>query len=91
MESNGTIVAAIRRFDMRSPWLFRDSIAASLDAVNAQLFHEIWVEAVADRHWRQSDLAASAREASSALQQQFAFLERDAADVVANAAAYQWR
>ena len=91
MEDNATITAAIRRFDMRTPWLLRDTVAASLDAVNAELFGEIWEEATAATHWRHSDLAACAREASSALQQRFTFLERDAADVVASAAAYQWR
>jgi hypothetical protein len=91
MEPNETITAAIRRFDMRTPWLFRDAVAGSLDDVNPKLFGEIWDEATADRHWRQSDLAACAREASSMLQQRFTFLGPDAADVVASAAAYTWR
>lgn len=91
METNATITAAIRRFDMRTPWLFRDAVAASLDAANARLFREIWEEAIAPTHWCQSDLATCAREASSALQQRFTFLKHEAADVVASAAAYQWR
>ena len=91
MEKNATITAAIRRFNMRQPSLFRESVAASLDAENAKIFGEIWEEATAARHWRQSDLAACTRETSSALQQRFTFLERGAADVVANAASFVWR
>jgi hypothetical protein len=74
METNVTIAAVIRRFDMRTPWFFRDAVAASLDVVSAKLFGEVWEEATAAAHWRQSDLGACAREASSALEQRFTFL-----------------
>jgi hypothetical protein len=91
MDTNTTINIAIRRFSLRNPWSFHDAVAGSLDAVNAGVFEEIWKEATSDRHWKQSDLAACARETSSVLQQRFGFLEPDAADAVASAAAYEWR
>ena len=87
-----TLNTAIRRFDeWDKPWRFRESVTATLDRSDAEPFEQVWREATDASHWTDGDLAACAKRASSALRLRFTILDRQAADAVARAAAYQWR
>ncbi|HEV2296009.1 MAG TPA: hypothetical protein VGR35_19345 [Tepidisphaeraceae bacterium] len=87
-----TLNTAICRFDeWDKPWRFRESVMATLDRSDAELFEQVWREAIEASRWTDSDLSACAKRASSDLRSRFAFLNMPAADAVARAAAYQWR
>ena len=87
-----TLRTAICRFDeWDKPWRFRESVRASLDRPDAVLFEQVWGEVTDASHWSSGELLACAQSASSNLQVRFPFLDGEAADAVARAAAYEWR
>lgn len=93
MSNHTQIASAICRFDdWGRPWQFAPFVAESLGAMDAELFGEVWAEAVDERHWLQaSDLPGGANAASEVLSARFPWLPPEAVKALANAAAYQWR
>lgn len=93
MASAEQIISAIRLFDdWGRPWAFGETVKRSLEVTGASLFDEIWTEALNSRHWLSaSDLPNGSRIASEALVARYEWLPAAVADIVAHAAAYQWR
>jgi len=75
------------------PWLFYEHVSTSpsLSAEERDIFAQMWNEATDARHWMRSDLGECAKQAEIALLGIFPRLDNSSAELIARAAAYQWR
>jgi hypothetical protein len=86
------INAAIARFDTPGPsGTFWNSVSSSLDPEDAAEFGRICRFALDFSHWKEGSLSEGRERCSSALLSHFRDLRPEAAEVVARAAAHEWK